>query len=93
MLWKNFILSFKLMMKLDIIIKEKYFMKLYQNLKEFITTKFNIPIKDLIQLDNVKLKTCEILLLLSILFEYKDLEGYEKYIIYMVLPIYAFGFF
>ena len=93
MLWKNFILSFKLMMKLDIIIKEKYFMKLYQNLKEFITTKFNIPIKDLIQLDNVKLKTCEILLILSILFEYKYIEGYEKYIIYIVLPIYAFGFF
>ena len=92
-LWKNFVLSMKLMMKLDIIIKEKYFLRLFKMLKEFITLKFDIPIKDIIQLDNVKIKTCEILLLLTILFEYKDIEGYEKYIIYMVLPIYAFGFF
>ena len=92
-LWKNFVLSMKLMLKLDIIIKENYFLRLFKMLKEFITSKFDIPIKDIIQLDNVKLKTCEILLLLTILFEYKDIEGYEKYIIYMVLPIYAFGFF
>ena len=92
-LWKNFVLSIKLMMKLDIIIKDKYFLRLFKMLKEFITLKFDFPIKDIIQLDNVKLKTCEILLLLTILFEYKDIEGYEKYIIYMILPIYAFGFF
>ena len=92
-LWKNFVLSMKLMFKLDIIIKEKYFLRLFKMIQEFKTLKFEFPIKDIIQLDNVKLKTCEILLLLSILFEYKDIEGYEKYIIYMVLPIYAFGFF
>ena len=62
-------------------------------LNEFIKLKFETPIKDIIQLDNVKLKTCEILLLLSIIFDYSTIEGYEKYIIYMVLPIYAFGFF
>ena len=92
-LWKNFVLSMKLMMKLDIIIKEKYFLRLYKMLNEFIKLKFETPIKDIIQLDNVKLKTCEILLLLSIIFDYSTIEGYEKYIIYMVLPIYAFGFF
>ena len=92
-LWKNFILSMKLMLKLDIIVKENYFLRLYKILQEFITFKFETPIKDIIQLDNVKLKTCEILLLLSIFFDYENIEGYEKYILYMVIPIYAFGFF
>ena len=92
-LWKNFILSMKLMMNLDIIEKEKYFFRLYKMLKEIKTLEFDMTIDALIQLDNIKLRTCEILLLFSILFEYNEVEGYEKYIMYMVLPIYAFGFF
>ena len=93
MLWKNFVLSMRLMMKLDIILKEKYFLRLYKMIKEFSICKFDNPIKDIIQFDNVKLKTCEILFLLSILFNFEQIDGYEKYILYMVLPIYAFGFF
>ena len=92
-LWKNFILSMKLMNRLDIIEKEKYFLRFYKMIKEIRTLEFDISIDALIQLDNIKLRTCEILLLFSILFEYNNVEGYEKYILYMVLPIYAFGFF
>ena len=92
-LWKNFVLSMKLMLKLDIITKESYILRLFKMLKEFITLKFDQPIKDIIQLDNVKLRTCEILLLLTILFDYENIQGYEKYILYMMIPIYAFGFF
>ena len=81
------------MFKLNIITKETYFLRLYKVIREFITFKFQDPIQDIIQLDNAKLKTCEILFLFTILFDYEEIEGYEKYIIYMVLPIYAFGFF
>ena len=81
------------MYKLNIITKETYFLRLYKVIREFITFKFQDPIQDIIQLDNAKLKSCEILFLFTILFDYEEIEGYEKYIIYMVLPIYAFGFF
>ena len=92
-LWQNYILSMKLMMRLDIIEKEKYFLRLYNMIKDFRNLQFDISVDALIQLDNIKLRTCEMLLLFSILFEYNEVEGYEKYILYMVLPIYSFGFF
>ena len=92
-LWENFLLSMRLMMKLDIVKKEDYFLRLYKMLKEFITFKFDFEIEAIIQLDNVKLRTCEMCLLFSFFFNYDEIEGYEKYIMYMVMPIYAFGFF
>jgi hypothetical protein len=75
------------MLKLDIIIKDNYFLRLYKILQGFITFNFETPIKDIIQYDNARLKTCEILFLLSIFFDYENIEGYEKYILYMMIPI------
>ena len=92
-LWKNFVLSMRLMLKLDIIKKDNYFMRLFQIIREFKLFQFEYTIEYLIQLDSMKSKTCEILLLLSFFFDYEQIEGYEKYIIYMLLPMYAFGFF
>ena len=92
-LWKNLFLSFKLMLKLGIIEKEKYFIKIYEAIKELKTLKFDVDLTKIIQWDEINLKTCNLLFLFSILFEYNEIEGYEKYILYMVLPIYAFGFF
>ena len=92
-LWKNFMLSMRLMLKLDIIMKDNYFMRLFQIIREFKLFQFENPIEYIIQLDGMKSKTCEILLLLSFFFDYEQIEGFEKYIIYMLLPIYAFGFF
>ena len=92
-LWRNFVLSMRLMLKLDIINKEKYFLRLYKLIKEFITLKFDSTIESFIKNNSVKTNIWEILLLISFLFEYEEVEGYEKYILYMVLPIYAVGLF
>ena len=81
------------MLKLNVIIKEKYFCRLFKMINEFKTLKFEKYIEEIVQADSVKLKTWELLSLLSLLFEYEQIEGYEKYIKYMVIPIYAFGFF
>ena len=93
MLWQNFVLSIRLMLKLDIILKEKYFMRLFVMVKELKTYTFEYSIDYLIQLDNAKLRTSEMLMLMTFFFEYEEIEGYEKYIIYSILPFYAFGFF
>jgi hypothetical protein len=93
MLWQNFVLCMRLMLKLNIIIKEKYFLRLYHMFKELKTYTFDYSIDYLIQLDNAKLRTSEMLMLISFFFEYEQVEGFEKYIIYLILPFYAFGFF
>ena len=93
MLWQNFVLCMRLMLKLNIILKEKYFLRLFAMFKELKTYTFEYSIDYLIQLDNAKLKTSEILMLISFFFDYEQIEGYEKYIIYLILPFYAFGFF
>ena len=93
MLWKNFILSIRLMLKLDIIIKENYILQLYKLLNEFRTYKFDTSVQKIVQSEYMKLMTCEILSLLTLFFDYEQIEGYEKYILYMVLPLYAFGFY
>ena len=93
MLWQNFVLCMRLMLKLNIIIKEKYFLRLYHMFKELKTYTFDYSIDYLIQLDNAKLRTSEMLMLISFFFEYEQVEGFEKYVIYLILPFYAFGFF
>ena len=92
-LWKNFMLSMRLMLKLNVINSDTYICRLFKMIKEFKTQKFEKHIEEIVQNDNAKLKTCELLSLFALLFEYEQIEGYEKYIIYMVLPIYVFGFF
>ena len=93
MLWKDLILSLRLMFKLDLMMKESFFLSFYRKLNEMLTYKFSSPIQTILQLDSVRLRTFELLLALSLFFDYEQIEGYEKYIMHQVLPIYAFGFF
>ena len=90
---KNLILIIRFFMKLDLIKKEKYFSRFYHLIKELKSLKPDILIHPLIQLNKIKTCSSELLLLLSILFDYNHIEGYEKYLLYLLLPIYSFGFF
>ena len=92
-LWRNFSLSLRLMLKLNIVTKEKYFCQLYKLIKQCLSIQFDFSIDNLIQINRIKIITCEILFLLTVFFEYEEIEGYEKYILYYTMPIYAFGFF
>ena len=92
-LWKNLILSLRMLLKLKIIEPEFFFYKFYSVLQEFKTLKFDRELDDLIKNDSLRLKLSQILFLSSLLFDYEEIEGYEKYIIYIFLPILGFGFF
>ena len=46
-LWKNFMLSMRLMLKLNVIINDKYFCRLFKMIKEFKTLKFEKLLKKL----------------------------------------------
>ena len=90
---KNLILCSRFILKLDTIVKEQCSLKLYHAIKKFKSLTSDVPFHSLIQLNKIKLAASELLLVLIILFEYNQIEGYEKYIIYMLLPIYSFCFF
>ena len=92
-LWKNLLLSLRLLIKIKVIDEGFYFCKLYCYLEELKTLVFDRTLLELINNDNLRLKLCILLFLLALLFDYEEIEGYEKYIIYITLPIFGFGFF
>ena len=92
-LWKNLLLSMRLLIKLKIIDEEFYFCKLFNSLEELKTLVFDRSLNELINNDGLRLKLCILLFLLALLFDYEEIDGYEKYIIYIALPIFGFGFF
>ena len=92
-LWKNFLLSMRMLCRLNILEKENYFCEFYNLLDQIKRCEFDISYDLLIKNDNIRLKICQLLFLIPMLFDYDEIEGYEKYIIYMILPIWGFGFF
>ena len=51
----------------------------------------NIP--TMINFDQFNIILSGILFLLCVFFEYEEIEGYEKYIIYLFLPVYSFAYY
>ena len=92
-LWKNFFLSMRLLIKLKIIDDGFFFCKFYSCLEELKNLKFDMSLNEILNNDRLKIKLCQIIFLICLLFDYEEIEGYEKFIIYMSLPIYGFGFF
>ena len=94
---KNLILIHKLFIILGTFKKEFFYFYFHNIIKGLKSLTFepsmNTSVHSLIQLNVIKLKTSELLFFLTDLFEYNQIEGYEKYILYMLLPIYSFGFF
>ena len=92
-LWKNLILSFRLSIKINYMDEGFFFCKLYTSIEELKTLQFDGELDELVKNDTLRIKLCKLLFLLALLFDYNEIEGYEKYIIYMCLPIFGFGFF
>ena len=67
--------------------------ELYSAIEEFRTLVFNYELDDLIKNDSLRLKICKLLFLIALLMDYNEIEGFEKYLIYISLPIFGFGFF
>ena len=92
-LWKNFFLSLRLLIKLKIMDEGFFNCKFYNSLEELKTLVFDRSLEELINNDGLRLKLCQLLFLLAILLDYEEIEGFEKYILYITMPIFGFGFF
>ena len=92
-LWKNLLLSLRLLIKLNIMDEGFFYCKFYNILEELKSLSFDRDLIDFIQNDSLRLKLCQLFFLLALLLDYEEIEGYEKYIIYIALPIFGFGFF
>ena len=91
-LWKNLLLSFRLMLKANIL-KDNFFtnFNFFLYLMNNITSNDNIS--SMINNDQFNIILSGILFLICVFFEYDDIKGYEKYILYLFLPIYSFSYF
>ena len=77
-LWRNFSLSLRLMLKLNIVTKEKYFCQLYKLIKQCLSIQFDFSIDNLIQINRIKIITCEILFLLTVFLNMKKLKDMKN---------------
>ena len=91
-LLKNLILSFRLMLKLNIL-KDNFFVNFSLLLFQMINLNHNKNISTMINNDQFTIILSGILFLLCVFFEYEEIEGYEKYIIYLFLPVFSFAYY
>ena len=91
-LWKNLLLSFRLMLKLNIL-RDNFFVNFSLLLYRLCNLNQNKNITTLINNDQFNIILSGILFLLCVFFDYEEIEGYEKYIIYIFLPIYSFAYY
>ena len=92
-LWKNLSLSLRLLIKLNIIDSGFFFTafyKLINNLKDYT---FDLDLEVFIKYDSMRLTLSEFLFFIVLFFDYNEIEGYEKYILYFTLPAFGFEFF
>ena len=90
--WKNLILIIRLLMKLD----ELDYLTAFNQLNDLLTKiEFlnEINFCDMILRDSLKPLLFQILFLISILFDYETIDGYEKYIMKFFLPLYSVQYF
>ena len=91
-LWKNLLLSFRLMLKLNIL-RDNFYVNFSLLLYRMCNLNQNKNISTMINNDQFNILLSGILFLTCVFFEYQEIEGYEKYIIYMFLPIYSFSYY
>ena len=91
-LWKNMILSFRLMLKLNIL-RDNFFINFCFILYRMHNLELTKNIPYLINNEQFSIFLSGILFLICVLFEYDEIKGYEKYIIYLFLPVYSFSYY
>ena len=91
-LWKNIILSFRLMLKLNIL-RDNFFINLSLLLYRMYNLELTKNIPYLINNEQFTIFLSGILFLICVLFDYEEIKGYEKYIIYLFLPVFSFSYY
>ena len=91
-LWKNLILSFRLTLKLNIL-RDNFFVNFSLLLYQMCNFNQIKNISTMINNDQFNIILSGILFLLCVFFEYEQIEGYEKYIIYLFLPVFSFAYY
>ena len=91
-LWKNMILSFRLMLKLNIL-RDNFFANFNLILYRMHNLNQIKNISNLIVNNQFNILLSGILFLICIFFEYDDIKGYEKYILYLFLPLFSFSYY
>ena len=92
LLWKNLILSFRLMLKLNIL-RDNFFVNFSLLLYRMCNLNQNTNISTMVNNDQFNIILSGILFLLCVFFEYEEIKGYEKYIIYLFLPVFSFAYY
>ena len=91
-LWKNMILSFRLMLKVNIL-RDNFFVNFNLLLYQMYNLTQMKNISNLIINNQFTNLLSGILFLICIFFEYDDIKGYEKYILYLFLPLFSFSYY
>ena len=91
-LWKNMILSFRLMLKTNIL-HDNFFANFYLLLYRMHNLNRIKNISNLIIDDQFTNILSGILFLICVFFEYDGIKGYEKYILYLFLPLFSFSYY
>ena len=91
-IWKNIILSFRMLLKLNII-RDNFFVNFNLLLYQVYNLELNKGKMRMINNDHFRVLLSGILFLACVFFDYEDIEGYEKYILLLFLPVLNFGYF
>ena len=91
--FKNLVLVIRLLLKIDKLDYGTLFNTLISLLKEFINLNEEENFTKIIFEDNLKMTLLQILIIISILFDYDTINGYEKYIMKLFLPIYTIQYY
>ena len=90
--YKNLILVIRLLLKFEELDCDTVFNMLVQLLKKLCSLNYNKFCKYIFE-DDLKIILLKILFLICILFDYKTIKGYEKYIMKLVINLYTIQYF
>ena len=91
-IWKNLVLSFRLLLKLNIM-RDNFFVNFNLLIYQIYNLDLNKGRVNMINNDHFRVILSSILFLICVFFDYENIEGYEKYILILFLPLLGFGYF
>ena len=90
--FQDLILIIRFLMKSEIMNPDTAFNILIEQLKSINIMDYNNFFRDIFE-DNLKVKLSQILFIISILFDYESLKGYELFIMKIFLPLYTIQYY
>ena len=91
--WKNLTLCIRLLIRSNIF-GDEFCLNIYNLLLQLKNLNFyEVDLRKIIENDYCKFILAELLFLLCVFFNYSNIEGYEKYILLIFMPLNGFGYF